>query len=446
MLAPEAGLGFPSHFGWMYEFLAKFQMSDWKERLAFADTYITEICELPDPSFHLMLAHLAQLFHEPSIRCQSLVLFDRLCSRLGVVRSQELFKKPVQAMFETYDADTYAHLLRPQILDSFLLRFGVRFGLKQLLPFILDCLTMKEPPTTTAPVNVASFAATGSSPFAMFGNIWRESETTDYDAASDVEATSISHLCSMALTSIATLIGPVLCVRYITPALLRKQIGENASSQQLHHTLVAIGGLFGDVFITSHIMPFLINAVEGHVKKPTGRTPLIVATILSVLQRFAVQLPAEAVIGLLAGQLGEVLHTLMQTLPLSDKLSVEERRGILKNTLSLLVYISHAIPRADWEAHILPMLQSYFASYDHIHAAAVGAKQPLTVFTGTPARVRDDDARVPIINYCRVGYLFAGAGVLRILAVLPFDWTGEHASLRPQQVRFSFIFVPCSRA
>lgn len=255
---------FPAYFPILYDFLASFAKADWNGKLELTSQRINQICELEDEGFNLALPVILQLFSRQETRLGALSLFSKLATRLGSEDSQKLLLKPITDLFDSHHVESYKAALSNSFIDQLVGRLGLPEVLKDILPLIHDGLTNKVP---------------ASSQSTDLGEL-KKRVATEQD-----QVGQIPKLCSSSLHYLATLIGPVLTVRHITTPLLRKIGKEDASMPLFFHTLVSIGGFFGETFISFHYIPHLSELIEKTASRPNSKALVIIHSALSLLEK-----------------------------------------------------------------------------------------------------------------------------------------------------------------
>jgi len=58
-----------------------------------------------------------------------------------------------------------------------------------------------------------------------------------------------------------------------------------------------------------------MGTLESHINKPLGKTAVVIVNVISLVEKLVLQIPAVSLVGLINGQLGNLLRSLLSPLP-----------------------------------------------------------------------------------------------------------------------------------
>ncbi|RUS29740.1 hypothetical protein BC938DRAFT_480298 [Jimgerdemannia flammicorona] len=347
----------------MYEYLAEFFQAPWTRRLYLADKWVERICELEDEAFDLILPTFVQLFTHHETRVGSINLFPKLGYRLGQERTKQHLLKPIISMFETLRSNVPKSLFDLVTVEQFVKRFGVATFLQQVMPCYLEALTITDDVAKTAQKNDDTPYSGKRRPLAVDNPtavITQASEASSCSAVAELAGASLVHICD--------LIGAILTSKHVMRQLFKVIFRDNFSVPVLQHTVVSIGGHFGETF-TSIQYSYLIALVDTNSKTINKRTCNILCSLLSLLEQLLVRISSQTLLTELKSGFISTLYKLLEPVAPGENSHAMStnvlrlRLTVSMRTIDYLLHVSYNISRLEWERTIAPMLQKYFSGF-----------------------------------------------------------------------------------
>jgi len=293
----------------LYKYVWEFKSLDDDGKINLTAQCHSQLSGLSEDLYLLVLPCVLSLFNatDPNVRASALTkLFDSVAQRLGKEGSRLFLLRPIVTAAEVSSDVLKRRLTQPAFIKSCLHRFSLEVFCDRLLPLYYSSLL-------------------------------------DDDG-----------LAASALIGIATLLGPVVTVKYLLSPLIQVVLKDSLDS--LEQVIAVMGFRFGETFVLHQLVPRVKTVLE----RPS--TPLHLTNALFLYEKLVALFPASTMQQEEAEVIGLIKRIALELIATNGT----EHVVALATCMRIFVRVAQTLPNGSWRGAVLDVLHTYLDSDEFV--------------------------------------------------------------------------------